>query len=384
MRLDLSPQQLAFLYPAFIIVDAAHRVAECGPALRDCAPAMLGGLLDDHFDLMAPGQGDLLAGKADRCEPVHLRLRGGDLSLIGAVLRVEQGFLLALDVMPLVNPAAETRLSDFAPDDPAATLQLVVRMQHAFLAEAREAAETMIHQQEKTETVLEGAFRASGTIGHDLNNLLSIVSLNANMTKARYPDDADLARAVSRINAACVQGSIVARSLLALARHGADRTVTVEADQVITSQQDFLAAVCGAEMRLVLDLAAPGAMIDVVRPGLINGLINLLSNAREASSNGSSIRIVTRCFHGAHPVRPSEDARLLSIEVSDEGAGMPSDVLERAFDPFYSTKNRGSGLGLVSVREFVEAMDGSVTAVSRKGEGTQIILTLPCRMRSDD
>lgn len=387
MRLDLSAEQLAHLYPAYIALDGANRITGCGPVLRDLDKGAHGRLLTDVFEVTAPpgdlALGEMLAAKAARCDPLHLRLGGADVSLIGTALQTDEGYLLALRLHPAVDMAGESRLADFAPDDPTATLQLVVRMQRAFLAEAREAAEELIRQQEKTETVMEGACRAAGTIGHDLNNHLSIISLNATLIKARNPEDADLARAASRITSACVQGSIIARSMLALARHGNDRRVTVEADRVISSQQDFLAAVCGEDMRLHLDLAAPGAMIDVVRPGLVNGLVNLLANGRDASAPGSSIHIVTRCFIGAHPLRPEEEVRLLSVEVRDEGSGMPSDVLERAFDPFYSTKNRGSGLGLVSVREFAQAMDGTVTVVSRKGEGTSVLLTMPCRLREN-
>ena len=383
MRLDLSPQQLAFIHPAYILVDPEYTVIDCGPALRHVGGAMQGTFLGDHFDLGAQAGGTMLADKADGLESLNLHQIGGPLSLMGAVVRVEQGFLLAMDVMPVANLQAETQLSDFAPDDAAATMQLIVLMQQAFLAEAREAAEAMIRQQERTQMLLDGAFRAPGTIGHDLNNHLSVIALNASLLTIRHPDDADLARIIGRINSACVEGSIIARSLLALARHGADRRVTVEADQVITSQGDFLTAVCGAEMRLDLDLAAPGALIDVVRPGLINGLVNLLANAREASPAGAGITISTRCFRGPHPLRPDDDAQLLSVEVADRGSGMPGDVLDRAFDPFYSTKNRGSGLGLASVREFMQAMDGVVTAISSPGEGTRIIMTMPCRLAED-
>jgi len=83
-------------------------------------------------------------------------------------------------------------------------------------------------------------------------------------------------------------------------------------------------------------------------------------------------------MRGLHPVRLTEVADLVEISVQDTGSGMAADVLDRAFDPFYSTKNRGSGLGLASVREFAQAMEGTVVATSVVGEGTTIKLTFPC------
>ncbi|MCA9537865.1 MAG: two-component sensor histidine kinase, partial [Myxococcales bacterium] len=121
----------------------------------------------------------------------------------------------------------------------------------------------------------------------------------------------------------------------------------------------------GARTRLDADPAARPALVDPNQ--LRSALLNLLRNAREAIE-GRGGHIVLR-------VRTLGDCA--TIAVVDDGPGVAADVQERLFEPFYSTKPQGTGLGLAMVRKIIEAQDGAVRFESAPGKGTTVRLELP-------
>lgn len=98
-------------------------------------------------------------------------------------------------------------------------------------------------------------------------------------------------------------------------------------------------------------------------------LLNLINNACEAMPSGGTIEILLRT-----------DQQWATLVVSDQGAGIPPAMLERVFDPFYSTKNTGTGLGLAIVRRHIEDAGGDVRCVSRSGGGAEFIVRIPLQI----
>jgi hypothetical protein len=107
------------------------------------------------------------------------------------------------------------------------------------------------------------------------------------------------------------------------------------------------------------NLDAAGAAVELSRAGLINCLMNILVNARDAMPDGGDIEITTAVKTLTGESRPDETGTPLvpfvTLRVADTGIGMPPPVLARAFEPFFSTKSHGSGVGLASVLEFARA-----------------------------
>ena len=96
-------------------------------------------------------------------------------------------------------------------------------------------------------------------------------------------------------------------------------------------------------------------------------LINLLENAREAIGEGGSVTIEGRL----------EDNSMVSVDVVDDGAGIPEEVLTRIFEPRFSTRSKGAGLGLPIVQRLVATWGGTVTVASEVGVGTTVTLHIP-------
>ena len=95
-------------------------------------------------------------------------------------------------------------------------------------------------------------------------------------------------------------------------------------------------------------------------------LINLIKNALEAMPQGGAMRIST-----------AMRGEFVALEVADTGPGIPVDIRDRVFSPFFSTKGKGAGLGLAMIRKIMDDLGGDVHLASREGEGTRVSLLLP-------
>jgi len=106
---------------------------------------------------------------------------------------------------------------------------------------------------------------------------------------------------------------------------------------------------------------------------------NLLANAYEALGGEGSVRIAatTRCVEEEIGTDSAKSVPILEIEVSDDGPGIPADLLDRIFSPFFTTKPQGSGLGLAIVRKIVDAHDGRIDVSVGPQGGTRFVVTLP-------
>jgi len=108
--------------------------------------------------------------------------------------------------------------------------------------------------------------------------------------------------------------------------------------------------------------------------------LNLVTNALEATPSSGSILISTSMSAESKPHRPSH----IEIKITNTGAGIPSDDLERIFEPFYTTKDNGLGLGLSISKEIIERHGGSIIVSSKRNVGASFIVNIPAPERGDD
>ena len=115
-----------------------------------------------------------------------------------------------------------------------------------------------------------------------------------------------------------------------------------------------------------LDYRHGGALIDGDSDQLRQILINLIQNAADAMPSGGALKITTQT-----------DKNHLELKVSDTGEGIPKELLTKIFEPFVTTKAKGTGLGLAMVRSMIEAHHGTIHVESQPGQGTVFTLKLP-------
>jgi PAS domain S-box-containing protein len=239
----------------------------------------------------------------------------------------------------------------------------------------QERLEKMLNQAQK----LEGIGRLAGGIAHDFNNLLAVI-----LNYAEIGRDEQLAdEAFTEISRAANRAADLTSRLLVFSRQEVVQPVVFELNTLVEELQNFLERTLGEDVELSTVLASSGPRVQCDKVQLEQALINLAINARDAMEGGGRLSIETDAIEvGADQARgmpglaPGPHAE---IRVVDSGTGMTPDVLERVFEPFYTTKERGqgTGLGLAMIYGIVTRAGGAVLIDSEPGEGTTVRLLLP-------
>jgi two-component system cell cycle sensor histidine kinase/response regulator CckA len=240
----------------------------------------------------------------------------------------------------------------------------------------RRLSSTLRHQGDELRTAEQRLVEASrlGAVGlaasglaHDFNNLLTVVVAGAaDLAVDEDPGRRDVAESVL---AAGERGAALTRQLLALARPVRNESQPATSlPERIREAAPLLRRLCGADVRLELEPDGEGLRVPLGPSTVEQLLVNLVINARDAMPRGGTVTVRTR--------RVPEGAELV---VSDTGSGIPSEILPRVFEPFFTTKGegRGTGLGLVVVKDAVARAGGQVEVTSTVGRGTEFRLVLP-------
>lgn len=242
------------------------------------------------------------------------------------------------------------------------------------------AAEAALRHSQKMEAV----GQLTSGIAHDFNNLLMVVAGNLELLgKADQAERRE--RFAARIREAVSRAQRLTQQLLAFAcRQQLDRRA-VDLNALVASMGQLAQRSLGPDIRLEMRLE-PDLIPCLVDPGQVEvALINLLLNARDAMPDGGTVTITTdwvRLGPEAPEVASGEvpAGDYVSLVVADAGSGMPPDVLNRATEPFFTTKRGGpgSGLGLSTVYGFAQQSQGHLSLQSRPGRGTTAKLLFPC------
>jgi PAS domain S-box-containing protein len=238
-------------------------------------------------------------------------------------------------------------------------------------------AEAELRQAQKMEAI----GQLTGGIAHDFNNLLGVIIGNAEFltdTIQNHPDQVGL---VKEIMDSALSGADLTRRLLAFARRQTLQPRRIDLNGYLPNHTTILRRLLGESIHITMTLA-PDLWPTRVDPSQVgDALLNLTINARDAMPLGGRIHISTANVHLApdqqDPMVAPGDYVVLTV--SDTGSGMPPEVLERATEPFFTTKpaGAGSGLGLAMIFGFARQSGGNMTIASQRGRGTTVRLYLP-------
>jgi PAS domain S-box-containing protein len=223
-------------------------------------------------------------------------------------------------------------------------------------------AEDRLRDAEKMQAV---GTLASG-VAHDFNNLLAAILLHVRLMD-RQPEAA--VESVAAIRDLAEQGTEVVRELLYFARRESAAPRTIDLVELVRQQEAVLRHLLPDSVKLGVELEEEAVPVVADPVGLRRLLLNLVINARDAVEESGG-RITIRVEHTA--------GRAV-LEVADDGPGIPTDVREHLFEPFFTLRRqgRGSGLGLAVVYSIVSAHGGEVDVHSTPGEGARFIVRLP-------
>jgi signal transduction histidine kinase len=241
--------------------------------------------------------------------------------------------------------------------------------------ERRRAERTQLERQK-----MEAVGQLAGGIAHDFNNLLTIILGTAGLM-ACDSGDPEVQRHLANIQNAAERGTALTRQLLAYSRRQVLEPTVLDVRTVIGELARMLGPILRDDVELVIRHAPDLGQILADRSQFEQVVLNLAINAREAMPQGGTLTIETtnvvldRIYTDKHvDLRPG---RYVLVAVSDTGSGMEPATLQRAFEPFFSTKERGSGLGLATVQGIVRQGGGHVAAHSAPGRGTTFKIYMP-------
>jgi len=222
-----------------------------------------------------------------------------------------------------------------------------------------------------------------GGISHDFNNLLGIILGYGELLELELGSDEKLSRYAHQINMAGKRGSNLTSKLLSLTRQKNIETEYCNINILLQDEEELLKKSLTAKIGLVLQLK------DNLWPVLINKsdfedvILNLCVNAMHAMHEGQrdfKITISTENFHINNNELKEYDldsGDYVKITVSDNGIGMDNETKSRIFEPFYTTRDTGHGLGLSQVYSFAKQSNGGVFVHSTKGEGSTFEILIP-------
>ncbi|MDJ0820564.1 MAG: PAS domain-containing protein [Paracoccaceae bacterium] len=238
------------------------------------------------------------------------------------------------------------------------------------------AMEQSLRQSQK----LDAIGKLSGGIAHDFNNLMQVIQGNAELLQEDPSLDPQLTKPILD---ATRRGAELTRQLLSYARKQPLLTKPISVPKLLQQTTQVLDRTLGAGVEVSLEIEDDIWLARADPYHLEAALLNLALNARDAMPGGGTLAITCKNavgadFADAHD-KTLADAPFVAITVSDSGTGMAPEVLERATDPFFTTKavGSGSGMGLSMVYGFALQSDGHMQIDSKEGTGTTVTLFLP-------
>jgi PAS domain S-box-containing protein len=317
--------------------------------------------LDDYPTLRAV-RGERIEGER------MIYLRGG--------CRGEERIVLEVDAVPIRDADGKVAGAVTVFDDAGAREQaeeaLRARVDRA-VAE-REAAREELHQLQKLETI----GQLTGGVAHDFNNLLTPIVGALDLMARRLPDDTRMQRIISGAQQSAERARALVSRLLTFGRrqHLAPQPLNIGA--LVAGMADLIRHSLNRQIDISYSIedGLPAVMAD---PGQLElAILNLCVNSRDAMPTGGKLVIGVKAVSGpaSSGLQPEH---LLCISVTDTGLGMDRDTLERAIEPFYTTKDvgRGTGLGLSMVHGLAAQSGGRFEIESEVGRGTVAKIYLP-------
>ena len=241
------------------------------------------------------------------------------------------------------------------------------------------AAEDRIRQAEKMEAV----GQLTGGIAHDFNNILTVITGTIEILAEAVEKEPQLAAITRMIDEAASRGADLTQHLLAFARKQPLQPRETDVNELIIDTAKLLRPTLGEQIEIASVFEDEACMATVDPSQLATAILNLALNSRDAMPNGGKLTLETsmafldESYVGMHGDVPP--GRYALIAVSDTGTGIPAAILDKVFNPFFTSKGpgKGTGLGLSMVYGFVKQSAGHIMIYSEEGHGTTIKMYLP-------
>jgi len=228
---------------------------------------------------------------------------------------------------------------------------------------------------------LESVGQLAGGIAHDFNNILGVIMNYAEFVAGELQPGSQASEDVEEIRRAAERAAALTRQLLIFSRREVAKPEVLYLRQVIGDLENLLRRALGERVELETRFEAERTPVEIDPGQLEQVLVNLAVNARDAMPEGGRLTIEVEAaeldeeYAYMHP--DTTPGHYVRLKVSDTGVGMDTETVERVFEPFYTTKEDGTGLGLATVYGIVTGVGGRIDVYSEPGFGTTIKIHLP-------
>jgi two-component system CheB/CheR fusion protein len=284
------------------------------------------------------------------------------------MLRPESGEPLAVDIGASLYWEGERKVVQFNIHDASIRRRIEAEL------ELRDHAKQRDQQ-------LDAVGRLAGGVAHDFNNLLTAILGYTDLLNRHLGGDEAAAELLEEVRSGTERAIGVTRQLMAFGRQQSVSPEWLDLNRVIEDTRQILSVMTRDGIDLAFDLQPDLEGVRADRTQVEQILLNLMLNARDAMPDGGTVSIATSNvaaddeFARGHPGVPP--GKYVSLTVRDSGAGMDKQTQSRMFEPFFSTKPGGAGLGLSTVADIVRQNDGYISAYSQLGAGTTFSIFLP-------
>jgi PAS domain S-box-containing protein len=223
---------------------------------------------------------------------------------------------------------------------------------------------------------LESIGLLAGGIAHDFNNLLTGIAGYVSLAQSRVPPEGDVGRHLAEAEKTTFRARDLTHQLLTFSRGGTPVKKTVAVCDLIRDSARL--ALTGSNVRCDIVPSPELWHVDVDEGQISQVMNNLLINACQAMPDGGVIQISSRNVTlGIKERLPLAEGRYVRISVKDQGIGIPGEHLQKIFDPYFTTKQKGNGLGLATSYAIIKKHDGNITVESKLGVGATFHIFLP-------
>ncbi len=217
---------------------------------------------------------------------------------------------------------------------------------------------------------LESVGVLAGGVAHDFNNLLAAILGNINLARLTLGEDNSVDQLLAEAEKASFRAKHLTQQLLTFSTGGDPVRETTELAEIIDDSVGFVLR--GSTVSYVLDVSDDLWAVDI-DPGQVGQVIqNIIINARQAMGDGGRITVSARNCENCQDLK-----RCVQLSIRDDGPGIAPDILDKIFDPYFTTKEKGSGLGLAICHSVIKKHGGILSVVSELEAGTEFTIKLP-------
>jgi PAS domain S-box-containing protein len=224
---------------------------------------------------------------------------------------------------------------------------------------------------------LESVGLFAGGIAHDFNNILNAILGNISLAKLSFEDKNELSTLLEAAEKASVRAKNLTNQLLTFSKGGAPIKKSMKIEKLLYEAVNL--ALSGSNLKCIYTIDNELWPVEVDEGQLHQVISNIVLNSKQAMPSGGNIELVADNISMERvSILPFlKKGNYVKISIKDNGIGIPDDIINKIFDPYFTTKTTGQGLGLTSVYSIIKKHEGHITAESISGKGTTFTIFLP-------